>query len=49
MKRTNAPTKHPFETEDLALTSDQWHRLRDDLEPVEIVRFHQPHPAFLIA
>jgi hypothetical protein len=49
VKRTTAPKKSPAKIDELALTSDQWHQLRDDLEPLEIVRFHQPHPAFLIA
>ena len=39
----------PIGPEDLALTSDQWHHLRDGGDDMEIVRFHQPHPAFMIA
>ncbi len=42
---------HRIEPNELAITVDEWHAARDRAEAtdIEIVRFHQPHPAFLVA
>lgn len=50
MRRTNEPTTDPDTIDEPALTRLEWNRLHGgDTDLVEIVRFHQQHPALLVA
>jgi hypothetical protein len=50
MARTVTLPRDPDINEEPALTRAEWYRLHaQDPDLVEIVRFHQPHPALLIA
>jgi hypothetical protein len=50
MARTITPPRDPYTNEEPALTRAEWYWLHaQDADLVEIVRFHQPHPALLIA